>query len=179
MNEPDRRSNFVTVVAWVFIVLSGLATAISLLQNVMLLTLFHGRDFAHMGQAAPPGMGGMPGFMVSHVQWMFLGFFVVSVLTLASSIGLLRREPWARWCFIGVMGLGIAWNLVGVVAQIGAIGAMGEHLHGPVVPGAPDVRAFFMLMTTLGIVVAVGMSAVFGWIAWRLLSPALAAEFAR
>ena len=40
MQSIAQRSTFVTVVAWVFIVLSGFGTLISLLQNLMIQTVF-------------------------------------------------------------------------------------------------------------------------------------------
>jgi hypothetical protein len=45
------------------------------------------------------------------------------------------------------------------------------------VQGAPDMRGFFIAMAVVSVVMALGFSGLFGWIAKRLLSPAIVAEF--
>jgi hypothetical protein len=48
MMQRANRSTFVTVVAWIFIVLAGFTTFIAILQNIMISLMFSG---GHMGEA--------------------------------------------------------------------------------------------------------------------------------
>jgi hypothetical protein len=93
-------------------------------------------------------------------------------LTLAASIGLLLRQAWARVVFIGVLGLGIAWNVLGAVLQFVLM---------PTLPAPPagDMGAMFVVMWVVTAVVAFGTAALFGWIIHRLCSSEIAAEFRR
>ena len=170
------RSTFVTVVAWIFIVLSGFGTVISILQNIMIQTMFNDPQ---MEQAlhAPPPPGAPPffAFMTDHFQLFFFAFLIVSAATLASSIGLLKRKYWARIVFIGLMILGILWYVGGLVLQFTMFSSMQDNFANA--PGTPDMKPFFVAIAVVSVLFALGFSGLFGWIVKRLLSPAIAAEF--
>src|SRR5688572_8122774 len=104
------RSRFVNIVAWSFIALAGVATLLSIVQNVWVRYLVApGRLPRRFG----PG-DAVPDFirlMVENRPVIFLSFLAISVATLVAAIGLLHRRNWARWLFIGIMGLGIALNV--------------------------------------------------------------------
>ncbi len=177
--ENPPRSTFVTAVAWVFIALSGLATLISILQNIMVYTVFHTPEVAQAMQAPPPGMPPMAAFMASHFQYFFLAFMLVSSFTLVSAIGLLRRWNWARLCFIGLMILAILWQLLGVVLQVAMFSSMHAQFAAQAGPDMPDMQPFFIAVSVFGAVFALGFGVLFGWIIRRLVSAPIVAEFRR
>ena len=177
MGVPQQRSSFVTVLAWIFIGLSGPATLIAILQNIMIQTLFKRLDPQAMQATAPPGTPAAVDFLMNHFQLFFLAFLVVSVLSLVSSIGLLKRWNWARLCFIALLGLGIAWNLGGLAIQYSMLSFAREQIAATSTPGAPDMQPFFIGIGVFAVLFAVGFSVLFGWIAKRLLSAPIAAEF--
>lgn len=172
------RSTFVTVVAWIFIALSGFSTVISLVQNVLIQTLFRSAQMQQALHAPPPGSPPAAVFLMSHMELFLLAFLLVSAFTLVSSIGLLKRWNWARLCFIGLMLLGIVWQLAGVGWQFAMFSSM-QQLFSATAGGAPDMRPFLLAATILGALFALGFSVLFGWIAKRLMSAPVAAEFRR
>jgi hypothetical protein len=104
-----------------------------------------------------------------------LAFLVVAVVELVAAIGLLNRKNWARLLFIGMMVLGIIWNLSGVVMQHIVLSSF---LEMPETPGpGPDFEIFMTVMKVFSWVIALGMSALFAWIIKRLVSPAVRQEF--
>jgi hypothetical protein len=169
------RSSFVTVVAWIFIVLSGFGTLISVAQNIMIHTLFDTSEMERALQAPAPGVPPVAMFMASHMTLWFGAFLLVSALMLAASIGLLLRRNWARLTFVALMVLAIAWNLGGLVLQFAMFSSMQDTFAQA--PGAPDMKPFFIAMAFVSVLFALTFSGVFGWIAKRLLSPSVAAEF--
>ena len=174
-STPPLRSTFVTVLAWIFIVLAGFSTFISILQNIM-ITLMFPMEEMQAGLNGPEARENMPAFfyfMFSNIRLFFFGFLVVTSTTLIASIGLLMRKNWARMLFIGVMSLGIVWNIVGVVLQQFMMSSM---LDMPNVPG-PDFEIFIIVIRVFTFLMALGMSILFGWIIKRLLSPAIKQEF--
>jgi hypothetical protein len=178
--EVQQRSTFVTVVAWIFIALSGLSTVISILQNIMVWTLFRSPEVSHAMQAPrPPGVPPIAAFMTTHFHLFFLAFLLVSAFTLASSIGLLKRWNWARLCFVGMMVLGIVWNLGGLALQFSMFSSMQEQFSTIPMQDGPDMQSFLIAMAIVGVLFAIGFSALYGWIAKRLLSPQIAEEFRR
>lgn len=180
MAQVQQRSTFVTVLAWIFIALSGFSFIISILQNIMIFTVFRSPEVSQAMQAPPPpGMPPAAAFMTSHFYLFFLAFLLLSAFTLASSIGLLKRWNWARLCFIGIMVLGILWNLGGLVFQFSMFSSMQEQFSAAATRGAPDMQPFFIAVAVVSVIFAVGFSVLFGWIAKRLLSPAVTAEFRR
>jgi hypothetical protein len=176
VNSTVNRSTFVTVVAWIFIALSGFGTAISIIQNIMIQTIFNSPQMEQALRA--PTKSGTPPlvtFMTAHFQIFFFAFLVVSAITLASSIGLLRRKNWARLIFVGLMVLGVLWNLGGPVLQFVMFSSMQNSFSSA--PGAPEMEIFFIAMSAVSILFALGFSGLLGWIAKRLLSQSIAAEF--
>ena len=172
------RSTFVTVVAWIFIVLSGFATLVAVLQNLMIWFLFQAPAFGAAMQKAgnEPGVPAFVGWISRFFYVIFLVFLAVSASMLASSIGLLQRRNWARIAFILLMALGIAWNLAGV-----AFGALMLWLFPAMPPmhgGAAPPFAWMMgIVMAFNVVIAIGFSALFYWIIHRLRSPAIRQEF--
>jgi hypothetical protein len=172
------RSTFVTVVGWIFTALSGFNTLIAMLQTVMVLLVFSRPEVEQALQKMPSDMPPIFAFMFRHMWVMPLALLLVSAFTLACSIGLIRRWNWARLGFAGIMVLGVVWNLIGVVGQFFMYSFMQGEMQRQFqnMPGQPpDMRAFMIASA----VFALGFSVLFGWIAKRLLSAPIAAEFRR
>jgi len=178
MHRTDQKSTFVTVVAWIFIALSGFGTLIGILQSAMVLTVFNTPEVTQAMHAPPPP--GAPAFAVFMMKYM-VAFFVfmlsLNALTLVSSIGLLLRRNWARLLFIGLMLVGIVWNLAGLVLQFFMFSSMREQFAA--LPDAPDMGPFFIAIAVVSVVFTLAFSTLFGWIARRLTLPDVVAEFVR
>lgn len=176
VNSTNNRSSFVTVLAWIFIVISGLGTITSLLQNIMIQMMFNSQEMEKAMQfPVPSEVPPFAAFMVNHFQFFFIAFFAISAITLASSIELLKRKNWARLIFIGLMVFGVAWHLGSLVMQFMMFSSMREisaRAHE-----APDMKSFMIVMAVFNVVLTLGFSILFGWIAKKLLSPAIVSEF--
>lgn len=171
------RSSFVTVVAWIFIILAGFATLISVLQNIMVHTVFSADQMQEAMNAAKVQQPSIPpafAFMFGNLKLFFAAFLILSVAMLTSSIGLLRRKNWGRVMFIALLAFGIAWSVGGLVLQYFVIGAMESQPAG-----APEFRSFANVMLIFSSVIAIGVAVLFGWIIKRLVSPTIRQEFAR
>jgi hypothetical protein len=172
-------STFVTVLAWIFIVGAGLATFVSLLQALMFAFLFAGDRPPPMPPATSQQMPAIARLFFESPYLFFLLFWSVAVATLVAAIGLLRRRNWARVAFVGLMLLGVVWNLGGLWFQQQMFAAF------PKPPGnaGPDFASEFETMANIvrvgSAVFAVAIAALFAWIAKRLMSPAIRAEFER
>ena len=171
------KSTFVTVLAWIFIVLSGFATLIGVLQNIMIQTMFNDPKFSEGLAKAPQNVPASVGFMASNFKLIFAALLACFVVTLISSIGLLKRRNWARLVFIGIMALGIIWNIGGLLLQFTMFSSF------PSFPKAPhEAEAFqsmFVTMMVFSAVIAVAFAVLFGWIIKRLISQPIVAEFVR
>lgn len=177
------RSTFVTVVAWIFLLLSGFGLFISLLQNLMVHLLFPPEAFEEFARMPPPpGMPAGAGWIFGHLK-AFFALMVLPVLAIfAASLGLLKRWEWGRKLFIAMMALSIAMNLVMLVFQ----GFMLAGLHGqfeavaqaaPAGQAPPDVGAFLIGIGIFTLLYSLGISAVQAWIVKRLMSAPIVAEF--
>ena len=180
------RSTFVTVVAWIFIILSGFATFISLLQNLMVG--YMPRDMfdsamqdSTFARVMPPAAR----FMFSHLQLLVLCTFILTGLMLAASIGLLHRRNWARLVFIGLLGLGIVYNLAGLVLQQSMLSSMTSQVPFAAASNADSTfrstaQQFDQMMAGFRVVmyvVTIGFAVLFGWIIAKLLSRPIREEF--
>ena len=179
MSLPGQRSTFVTVLAWIFIVLGGFVTLISVLQNIMVWFIFPIGEM-RAAQAQAKGHSEMPWFaawMFDHFQFFFLFFLAFSVAMLSAAIGLLMRKNWARILFVGFMGLGIVWNIGGLIAMSFFMFSFGQMM--PVnQPGADQFSVMFKIMFVFNAIIALGIAWLFGWIIKRLTSEGIRGEFA-
>ena len=175
LNNKQPRSTFVNAVAWVFIALAGFTTLIAILQNIMI------------GIMAPQGaMRGIENaqeipafakFMFSHPQIIFGTFLAVFAGTFISAIGLLKRKNWARLVFIGLMGLGILWNVASAALPFIMFSSMPPMpAHVP-----EETRNNFELiknvMMVFSILMTILFACLFGWIIKRLISSEIKREF--
>jgi hypothetical protein len=82
IESAPSRSSFVTVLAWVFIVLAGFATLMSLFQNVMLALVFPADEMRTAMHEAKRDqqLSGFARFMFEHFRLIFALFFALSAL---------------------------------------------------------------------------------------------------
>ncbi|MGA7828464.1 MAG: hypothetical protein WCA04_12420 [Geobacteraceae bacterium] len=173
---PPRRSTFVNVLAWIFIVLGSFATFISILQNIMVRVLFRKDEMTQVLQQAESSkqIPAAANFMFHHIDSFLLIFLVVSVTSVVSAIALLKRKNWARIVFIVLMSLGIAWNLGGLVLQFTLFNTI-PQMAGMAVPAG--FEAMMIIMKIANVLMVVAISILFGWIIKKLTSPLIKAEF--
>ena len=175
-NGENHRSTFVTVVAWVFIILTGFGAFISLMQNVMFSQMF---AMPEMQQAMSqhnemPNMPFFARFMFQHFQlYLFLILLFITSF-FVSSIGLLKRKNWARIIFICMMLLGIIFVLMGFGLQF---------VFDPVSQGIPQeqippemIRMMNMMKISMFIFTA-SLTVLFGWVIKKLTSKKIRQEF--
>lgn len=176
-----RQSAFVTVLAWIFIVLGGFATFISLLQNIM-INVFFPKAEMRAGMSSARSSGEVPPFfefIFNNFEWFFAGVFVVSLITLVSAIALLRRRNWARVVFIWLLGFGVVWNLGSIVIGEMMFGTFPADMAGAPASAREEFEAVASFMRIATSIFAIAISGLFVWIIWRLRSKAIVAEFRR
>ena len=173
MNQ-QKKSTLVTVLAWIFIALAGFATFISILQNIMIWALFPVEEMNKAFEGSQEQVPFFISFMFSNIRLIVLGILVVCGTTLVSAIGMLKRKNWGRIIFIGIMGLGICWNIFGLIMQNSMMASMTEFL-----PGEMETPIFIIItiMKIVTFVFVVAFSYLFGWLIYKLTSPKIKAEF--
>lgn len=185
---PVRRSTFVSVLAWIFIGLSGFMTLMGILQNIMMQLVFVPTMRQQLAiQPSPPGMPPQALWVFGHFEWFFRLFLLLALLHLVAAIGLLLRRNAGRLLFIGVMIFDSFYQLAGVALQWWVTGPMSHAMMkapGMVGPSTADVvqvtRMMDGMMTVMQIfsmIMALGFIVLFGWIIKRLCSPAIRREF--
>ena len=159
-NFVQEKLSFVTIIAWVFIFLSGL-------QPLMLITFLGATKL----KLIPPIA------MMSHAQPCLYYCLAVSLLTLISAVGLLKRKQWGRLIFITLLTMAIIRDLGDIFFP--------NFFYTWVVPGlirrsASDTQLLEMYRSShlfsvvfWGIVPAV----FFAWVIKKLLSKNIRQEF--
>ena len=176
---PGTRSSFVSVLAWILIVLAGFTTLIAIAQNILVQVFCAGPQFERAIEEAnrQQDLPAFARFMFNNIKLFFAAILLLSAATFVAAIGLLRRRNWARFALIAILGAGIAWNITGIFVQASMMQSMSAQFAN-----APsEVRSQFQIMsvtmTVFGALMALAFALLFGWIIKRLLSPAIAAEF--
>jgi hypothetical protein len=172
--SSPKRANFVTILAWFLILTASMFVAIGLLQNIMFHTIVP-IDEVFPNNAELAKLPDFYRFFFAHIKAIVLASFLFSVFALVAAIALLKRKNWARITYIGIFILGIIGNIAGIVIQQMVFSSM-------IAIDAPaDVEGFVQTTQTVMLIVngifALGMSTLFGWLAYKLMTPAVRAEF--
>jgi|GEM_PF-511767 len=178
---PAPRSTFVTVVALVFLVFSGMGVLVGVLQNVMINVLFPADFFEQAAMMQPePGMPPFLPWVFGNFKLFFALALLLSLAHFVAALGLFKRWVWARWLFIGLMAFGIVSSVGGMVLQAWMMSGMYEQfatMHDTAQGRMPDMRPFFIGIGVFSALLSLGFCALYAWIIKRLLSAAVAAEF--
>lgn len=166
----NNKSTFVTVVAWLFIVGSGLATVVSVMQNIVIHFMFKNKGFSQTPDNMPAGAS----FMIENIQLIMLVFLLVSLMMFVSSVGLLKRKNWARLIFIVLMSIGIVWMIVGIIFQLVFFSSMPEMQQSAEFQDFQAMQSLMMWFTAL---ISIAMAGLFAWIIKRLFSEPIKQEF--
>jgi hypothetical protein len=181
LNAPQipTKSTFVTVIAWIFIVLSGFSTLIGILQNIMVQIMFSAPDMQAAMEASnqTESMPAAAQFMFNNIRWLFLLVLLVSLTMLTSSVGLLKRKNWARVLFITMMALGILWNMASFIFQFVMFSTMSNMPSNTPPDFQAQFNAFSMAIAVFSGLIVLAISILFGWIIKRLISPEIKQEF--
>jgi hypothetical protein len=171
------RSLFVTVTAWVFIVLAALGALCAVLQNASIASLAPGLQMA----GGKPFLPGLSGLLMSYLPWVLGTGLLMSTATLAAAIGLLLRLDRARRVFIALLVMAIVAHLAGFWVQHELVHSLVDHtLHQAALPPAAAgvFGGFVTAARVMAVLVTLAGCALLGWIIRRLMSPAVRQEFA-
>ena len=171
------RSLFVSVTAWVFIVLGAAASVSTLVQNAALASLLPGFQMTVDARSLPL----LTGLLVAHLPWVAGVGLVLSVATLAAAVGLLLRLEWARRVFVVLSVLAIAGNVAGLWLQQELLQSLIDATLSRTVLPREAVGVFGGFATAArvsAVVVSLGACALLGWIIRRLSSQGVRQEFA-
>ena len=166
----ESRSTFVTVLAWIFIIGSGFGSLISIMQVVMVSTMFSGEEFNSFPDDAPA----MARLMSQYFHLFIYAFCAVILSTFVSSIALLKRKNWARLAFIVILALGILWQVGGLVMQFAFFSEVPTQQDSP---GFEDFERMSNIIKWFSFAMAIGLSVLFAWVIKKLVSQQIVAEF--
>jgi hypothetical protein len=171
------RSLFVTLTAWLFLVLGAVVSAAALLQNALWVSGLAGVPALGAAQSLPL----VTGLLLGYLPWVMAIGLALSVATTVSAVGLLLRLEWARRCFIGLLSLAIAANLIGLWLQHEIVQSVFEAtLVGSPMPAAAAhvFGGFVTASRAMGAVMTLATCAALGWVIRQLMSPGVRQEFA-
>jgi hypothetical protein len=166
-------SIFVTVTAWVAIVLAALVSAVALVQRAEVASLLP--QWQHT--VLPPASG----LLLQYLPWVLGAAAVLSLLLVAGAVGLLLRLEWARRVFIGLAALAIVANLLGLWLQYEVVHAVVQATLGQ--SGLPASAAgsssgLTTLAQLMGLVLPLAACGLLGWVIRGLNSERVRQEFA-
>lgn len=173
------RSQFVTLLAWLSLVLALLGVVSGVLQGVMLLGahpdqgLLEALTTGASGVALPPALL----WVFDHLGLLLLLSVLSSVLWAVASWGLLQRREWGRFGFIVLLLASALLTFAGAFAFDRFLGDLTSRSGvdpADIDPLLANMQAA-MRMAMYAAAVAIGI--LHGAIVWKLCTPAVRAEF--
>lgn len=169
----NSQSNFVTVLAWIAIIISGFVTLIMIMQYILFNSF---ENFMAMPYADVSGGGHMPdhfGSMFGLMKLIAIFIFTVSAGSLISAIGLLYRKNWARIVFIVMISFCIIFVVIGYLAQVSIF----FIVPGLTAAGFPEFNQMIIVMLLFSSLFNIGLVVLFGWLIKKLGSKPVRVEF--
>lgn len=170
MNSSSQANTFVTVLGWLLICFTAFGVLMSLLQNVMVGTMFPA-----MNAQAPKG-GQMPAEIMVLFRTLAAVVLIVQGFLLFAAWSFLKRRNWARRTFVVVFVLSAVWAGFTTLAALG----MGVFMPHTTPPGSEMPASFAGVFRMMGIMLALVSAAfavLFVWLVKRLRTPDVRAEF--
>ncbi len=179
MTQSLPRSFSVTLLAWVTIIPAAFGVLISLVQNALFATFMSPEQLEQLFALLPPGMEAVPRVSFDTLRIVLLAFLALSVIFLATGIGLLRRRNWARVVFIAAVALGTLYSVVtyfflDTTADLSAMIPPASSNGSQV-----DLASIMVMVRTATTVLTAVFTALNLWLIWWLWSPVIRAEFRR
>lgn len=173
---------FVTTLGRISLVMAGLGAAWALLQLLLGLLV----PDAQVAEMAAQGL--IPPLLVDLLRWrhvLSLAMLALSLLLLGAAWGLLRRREWARLAFVALLVAGALANFAGLAAIDPFFDGLqtlfpASLAHGP--DGqlfAAQLQAARRMTWITSAIGALAIAALHGWIAWKLCTAPVRAEFGR
>lgn len=170
-------ASFIGLTAWSLLALGVVAGLLALLQGM--LAWFLEMTGITEQVLSDPLLAQLPASLVwilRHLFGLSIAILLLSVLTVAAGIGLLRRRDWARRLSIALMALGVFGNLAGVFWQARLLAELRNRAASLPPPLDSLIVAHYwssqISSALFGLVFAVG----FAWTVWRLMQPDVRAD---
>ena len=165
----NQKSTFVTVLAWIFIVLSGYGLVIGVFQNILVNTAFPIEMF-EQNLPKDNSIKGFPFFFFEHFRLFILAISFIQLFQFITSIALLKRKEWARVTFIAFLSIGILFMVGGTIFYQIFLNNFNEL-------GDPMFTNFALGFRVFSVVLTLLFCALFTWIIARLSSSTIKDEF--
>lgn len=164
------RSNFVTVLAWLMIAFGALGVLMSLMQLVLVSLLL---PALQGGLPLPPPFGELSLAFLRVAMLLGIAF---SAFMTWSAWALLQRRNWARLLFIVLFIAGAVMHLLALAGFGAGFGLLGSLPADSEFLPPEFQQGIHTMMLVLGVFLLV-MTVGYAWMAYRLCTPAIAAEF--
>lgn len=173
-NAKRKKNTFITNLGWAFLIFSLYSAAASLAQ--ILYFLHHppaellGKFFTHFNI-----MEFLPPFFIyifDHIQFFSVLSLVFSIVSVAASRAFLKHRDWGRVFFVVVMIVSIVFG----IASLFILDAF--NFNSPPNAGLREMTRQINRILRLYIIILVPViTAVHGWLAYKLLSKEIKDEF--
>lgn len=176
-NSP--RSELVTIVAWMNMVLCGLSALACAALMALFATLVPMDEILSAIQTTE-GQQGIPAsalFAISHIQALLGISLGLSLVMLFASFALLKRKNWARLFWIACMAVIVVWCVVGLFFPPDLASLMPSELSAAPPETQAQIQQTMMTVKIWGYVVSIVQAALFSWLIWRFVSPDIRQEF--
>ena len=169
MTSPSQ-STFVTVVAWIALLLSGFSVLASVPQIILIPIVMRPDEISAAELSQMPSSAR---FMFQNMIWIAVLNAVVWIVTLLFSYGLLKRREWGRVGFVAVLLV----MALGIIAMALFQNQMIVEMFAGAGEIPPDAAQFFAVMRAMFILFPLVLLSLLGFLAYRLNSSAIRAEF--
>jgi len=174
--STTQRSPFLSALAWLFILVGTFATIASLVQGLMYVRML---SMPTLHQAMHEGAAHMP-FLIQiifeHFRLYLLSVFSLSLATLLTAIGLLKRKDLARRIFIAVLLVMALALLAAFITQL-SIRPATDNIPTAQIP--KEAKTMMRAMKGFLFIITFSVCCLFSWISARLSAPEIIAEFTK
>lgn len=176
--KVNKKSRFITVVSWIFILFFAFGSFVSIINITVLsktpMMIEYNAQIEKMAQDAE--IFSFTRFYLSNIQTFTYLTCIFNIIVFFSAIGLLKRKEWARSAFIIILITSILLSLVGLAIQpeiYDATASLNQANSDPNI----DAEALTESLKTATMFMTLFFCGLYTWMITKLRSEEIMAEF--
>ncbi len=165
IKHNHKAQTFVKVVAWIFIILSGIGLLSTFVQNIVMWTLPVYDDIT-MTAKDVKGLPLVTKMIMTHLRFYLLGSLVFLSAVLVSSVGLLKLKEWAKTLFSFLLAVSALFSVIMMPSTVSAFGKDGMFA----LPSDAEFKPLIMTVMIISFLFSIVLIAAAVWIIVKLNS---------
>lgn len=165
IEHNTKAQTFVKVVAWIFIILSGIGLLSTFMQNIVIWKMPVYEEITMTAKDAE-GLPLVTKMIMANLRLYLLCALLFLIAIFVSSVGLLKLKEWARTLFSILLAVSALFSVIMMTGSVSAFGKNGMFA----LPSDAEFKSLIIAVMTISFLFSIVLIAAAVWIIIKLNS---------